>query len=257
MKYRLIDTIFEGTKGLLSLGIDEALLASVASKEVLPTIRLSRLTDCGVSVGYHQKIEDEVNVKLCNELGIPIARRLTTGGAVMQENEIVYSVIVPIGSYLAPPDVDLSYELICNGIIAGLSLLGINAGFKPLNDVVVNGRKISGSAQTRRSGVLLQQGTILVDVDVDKMFSVLKVNKEKLHGRSLDEVKGNMTWVRRELGFDVPYTFIDEALKTGFSRAWDAEFENDEMNDAEMKDAEDIIEMYFGNVDWNYRLEGD
>jgi len=254
MQFRFINNVKDGIPNLLSLGIDEAIFSSVSSENTLPTIRLSRVSKSGVSVGFHQNINDEVNVDVCKKLGIVVSRRLTAGGAVFHDQEIVYSITLPIGTPISPEDVKVSYETICNGLVDGLQLLGIDAKFKPFNDVIVHNKKISGSAQTRRSGFLLQQGTILMDVDVDKMFEILKVPKEKIKGKFIEEIKNSITSVRKELNRDISYIEVSEALKQGFIDCWKAELIEDILTDREIKFAELIVKETFGNDDWNYSI---
>src|ERR687895_127216 len=73
-----------------------------------------------------------------------------------------------------------------------INKLGFNAKFAPLNDIIVNGKKVSGNAQTRKKDTLLQHGTILLDVNVEKMFSVLKVPSEKIKDKMINDVKGRV-----------------------------------------------------------------
>ena len=79
------------------------------------------------------------------------------------------------------------------------------AEYAPLNDILVNGRKISGCAQTRRNKGILQHGTMLMAVDVEKMFSVLRVPDEKLRGKMIANVKERVTSIEKELGRAVSF----------------------------------------------------
>ncbi len=99
-----------------------------------------------------------------------------------------------------PDDIIKSYELICGGIVDALRVLGMpKAVFRPVNDIDVNGKKISGNAQTRRWGVVVQHGTVLVDTDIRTMFTVLKVSKEKISDKLIKSVEERVTtYVARE-----------------------------------------------------------
>ena len=144
------------------MAVDEAIAAGIAAGTSPPTIRFYTWKPCAVTIGYFQCLRDEVDREACSSKGIDVVRRRTGGGAVYHDEhgEITYSVIAP-ESYFSK-DIRASYREICGGIIGGLGRLGIAAEFRPINDVVVNGRKISGSAQTRRQGILTQHGTVLV-----------------------------------------------------------------------------------------------
>jgi lipoate---protein ligase len=107
---------------------------------------------------------------------------MTGGGAVLHDSELTYSFITR--EY--PQNILESYRMICDPIINCLVNLGFNeVKFAALNDVVVDGKKVSGNAQTRKEGILLQHGTILLDVDPEKMFTLLKVPKKRFVIRSL------------------------------------------------------------------------
>src|SRR5208337_106311 len=99
-----------------------------------------------------------------------------------------------------PKGIRESYKFICEWIVSGLGTIGINADFVPINDIAVDGRKISGNAQTRKEGVLLQHGTVLYDVDVRKMFSVLNVSAEKISDKMIKSAEERVTSVTRHVG---------------------------------------------------------
>ena len=107
-------------------------------------------------------------------------RRITGGGAVFHDNELTYSIVIPESHPQIPKNIIDSYKRICGAIMKGLDKLGIDSKYFPINDILTNNKKISGNAQTRKSKTVLQHGTILMDVDVEKMFSLLKVPDEKI-----------------------------------------------------------------------------
>lgn len=237
MKMRLLKT---GTNdAFMNMAIDEALMDSE-----LPTLRLYSWSPPAVSIGYFQKVEEEVDERTCRELGIDIVRRQTGGGAVYHDKEVTYSVV--LREY--PLNIMESYTLICGSVVAGLRSAGISAEFSPLNDIVVNGRKVSGSAQTRRKGVLLQHGTLLLDVDVDRMFTVLKVPNEKLKGKLISEVKARVA----PLG--IGFEDACKAVQKGFELKMGAELVPDTLSKAEVEKARRIAEEKYGNGEWLYRI---
>ena len=155
--WRIID--YTENDAFMNMAIDEAVSEAVGSGESLPTIRFYGWKPSAVSIGYFQSLDKEVDIASCERAGVDIVRRRTGGGAVYHDmvGEITYSVIAP--EALFPKDILASYREICGWIIDSLAILGIKAEFKPINDIVVGNKKISGNAQTRRGGVLLQHGT--------------------------------------------------------------------------------------------------
>ena len=151
MKWRIIP--LETHDAFSNMAIDEAIIDSVKREESPPTIRFYKWKPSAVSIGCFQGMNDEVNFKKCKELGIDCVRRKTGGGAVYHDadGEITYSIIGPQSHF--PTGIHESYKFICSWIIAGLDELGIEAEFAPINDIVVDGKKISGNAtdQKRRN----------------------------------------------------------------------------------------------------------
>lgn len=192
-----------------NMGLDEAVLESVSSGAERPTLRLYAWQPRAVSIGYFQGIRDEVNLERCSELGIDVVRRLTGGGAVYHADELTYSIVLPEAHPLARGSLLDSYRTLCSGVIAGMAELGVRAEFVALNDVCVGGKKVSGNAQTRRRGCVLQHGTVLLGIDPDTMFSVLMVPAEKSKGRLIADVKARVSSLADLLGRKISY---DEAL---------------------------------------------
>src|ERR687892_499104 len=128
------------------------------------------------------------------------------------------------------------------------SKIGVDASFIPLNDIVVNGKKVSGSAQTRRNGVLLQHGTILLGLDVDKMFSLLKVPSEKLKDKIIKDVKERVTSLA-----GTTFEEVASSLKTSFATKFDAKLLADTMSTNEISRARWLAERKYSSREWNFR----
>jgi lipoate-protein ligase A len=213
MIWRVID--YSENDAFMNMAIDESVSESVAAGGP-PTIRFYGWNPCAVSIGYFQSLVKEVDAAKCAEHGVDLVRRRTGGGAVYHDTygEITYSVIGKEG--LFPKDILASYRQICSFVVDSLSILGIVSEFKPINDIVVGGRKISGNAQTRRGGVLLQHGTILYSVDVDKMFTLLRVSDEKIRDKMIASAKERVTSISRERNVARDHAY--GAIFEGFTR---------------------------------------
>ena len=237
----------------MNMAIDEAILRRVSVDLAPNTLRLYRWKPSAVSIGYFQTLEREVDLDYCKERGIGVVRRMTGGGAVFHDHrgELTYSLIVRQGEGGIPEDISESYRVICGGLVAGLGRLGVKAEFRPINDVVVNGRKISGSAQTRRRGVILQHGTILLKVDVRTMFKALKVSGEKVSDKMIKSVEERVTSLSRELKREVSFGEAFEALRRGFEEALGVEFARAKLGDEELKLAAKLRDEKYKTRWWN------
>ena len=197
-----------------------------------------------ISIGYFQSMELEVEVDECQRRGIDVVRRLTGGGAVYHEAEVTYSFITNV----FPHDILQSYDLICDPVVKALRKLGFDARFAPLNDIVIgNDVKVSGNAQTRRKNVILQHGTILLEVDAEKMFRVLKVPSEKMKDKIIDDVK------KRVIGIQRPFEEIVCALKSSFSEAFNCRLVPDSLTQDEYSKVDLLINEKYSSDSWNYR----
>lgn len=230
-----------------NMAIDEAVSAMVSEGRSPPTMRFYRWSPGAVTIGCFQCINDEVDLDACRRLNIDFVRRRTGGGAVYHdpEGEITYSVIAP-ESYFTK-DIRESYREICFFIVKGLAMLGINAAFRPINDVIVDGRKISGSAQMRRQGVLTQHGTVLYGLNRKTMFSVLKPSKLKLSDKPVTSFEAGVTCVKELCGVSMEGLY--NALLQGFTDGREWKFGT--LTENELALAKDVAWKY-GSYEWNF-----
>jgi len=250
-EFRLLKT--GSADAAFNMGLDEAILESVAAGAQEPTLRLYGWKPAAVSIGYFQGLRDEVDTKACAARGVDVVRRITGGGAVFHQAELTYSVVIPEGHPLAPASILESYRLLCGGIVASLALLGVDSSFAPINDIVSGGKKVSGNAQTRKKRCLLQHGTILLDVDVELMFDLLKVPAEKAKGKLIADVKARVTSLSALLGRPVSYGEAEAALVAGFSESLELSFTPAEPTAEELGRARTIAGEKFADPSWTGR----
>jgi len=237
-----------------NMAVDEALACARGADRAPNTLRFYRWMPSAVTLGYFQSVEDEVNLEACTRYGIDINRRISGGGAVLNssDGEITYSIVTDEDDPRISRDVTESYRFLCHGIVEGMSLLGIEAEFKPINDIIVGGRKISGNAQIRRYDAVLHHGTILVDFDARQMFSVLKISEEKLSDKMIKQAEERVTTIRRELGRQVSFEEARQALHEGFKKALGVELVPGKLSDYE----EELVNKFRGKYashEWIYR----
>lgn len=247
------------------MAIDEALIENVASGASKPTLRLYGWKPAAVSIGYFQSLIEEIDVEACKRMDIDIVRRMTGGGAVFHDTEITYSIHIPEKTGLVPKGILESYRAVSEGVIQGLAMLGVAAQFIPLNDLVapynfpgadgthtIQLRKISGNAQTRKQGVIVQHGTILLSVDVEKMFSILKVPDEKMKGKLIADIKQRVAGLDQIVGRNVSFDEAEKAFIEGFKKAFPGEdFAADELSATELERAHFLAREKYGTAGWN------
>ena len=234
-----------------NMAIDYAILVANSRDSVPPTIRFYGWEPSAISIGYFQSLLDEINLDKCDELNVDYVRRITGGGAVFHENELTYSIVVSESHPSISKNILDSYGRICGGIIKGLNDLGIDAYYEPINDILSKGKKISGNAQTRKFKTLLQHGTILMDVDVNKMFSVLNVPDEKIKDKLISNVKDRVTSIKHILGREVSFNSIEDSMKLGFEEEFDVTLKDGELTMEELELSKKYEKQYFSVDSWN------
>ncbi len=246
MRWRIIG--LETHDAYFNMAADEAIGSMVHAGRADPTIRFYTWKPSAVSIGHFQSMIDEVDVDKCRALGVDYVRRKTGGGAVYHdsEGEITYSVIAP--EDLFPKNVIESYKVICGWIVDALSSLGIGADFAPINDIVVGGRKISGNAQSRHEGIVLQHGTVLYGFDPEKMFSLLKVSSEKISDKMIKDVRDRVTCVRDHSGASRGDLY--EALLESFVKG--KEHQMGALDPDELEDIGRLIKNTYKTDAWNF-----
>ncbi|TEU07369.1 lipoate--protein ligase family protein [Candidatus Bathyarchaeota archaeon] len=240
-----------------NMAVDEAVLSARISDRVPNTLRFYRWKPSAVSVGRFQDVFNEVYVENCRKHEVDIVRRITGGGAVYHDHvgEITYSVVVK-QSDLGFVDVASTYNMICKGLIEAAKMLGISADFNPGDpkkcpNVTINRRKISGSAQSRRKGVLLQHGTFLLDTNLEKMFTFLRVPWAKTCMEVIPVAEKRLTSVKEELGTRIPIEEAHQALVRGFQKTFKAQPVEGKLTSYEQKLAEKLRREKFATDRWN------
>ena len=246
MKWRVIP--LHTTNAATAMAIDEAVFELVGAGKSPPTIRFWRWQPSAVSIGYFQSIEDEVNLDACKQFAVDVVRRRTGGGAVYHDytGEITYSVIGP--EEVMGKGIHDTYKLVCGWLIGGLKNLGIEAQFVPINDIVTGGKKISGNAQTRKIGVVLQHGTVLYDLDVTKMFTLLKISQEKISDKMIKAVEERVTRISNFGNFSREEVY--NALLQGFVEGKEWDF--GELTSEEASLTKELAENKYKTKEWNF-----
>jgi len=217
-----------------NIALDEVLLELKGKGETPDTVRLLQFSPRAVLVGFHQSVQEEVRISYCNENNIHINRRITGGGAIFfDENQLGWEIICDKKFFnMNVPNLRL-FKILCNPVIKALDILGLEACFRPRNDIEINGRKISGTGGTESDNAFLFQGTMLVDFDVDTMLRSLKIPIEKLQAKEIDSVKERVTCLNWELGRTPSLEEIKGAITTGFEELLNIRLEPASLSDKE------------------------
>ncbi|SDI25058.1 lipoate-protein ligase A [Planococcus glaciei] len=259
-----------------NMAMDEALLDWHSEGLIPPVIRFYGWNPATLSIGYFQRVEKEIDMDQVSALGLGFVRRPTGGRGVLHEHELTYSVIVSEDYPEMPETVTEAYRVISGGLLQGFRNLGLDAYFsvpdtdekradlkKPKSavcfdapswyEMVVEGKKVAGSAQTRQKGVILQHGAILLDLDAEKLLSVFKFSSpesEEAMRRKIPEKAVAINSLRER-----PATIEEcvDAFKAGFEEALSIHLHPYILNEEQLAYIKSIEEKKYGSDVWNFR----
>lgn len=268
-EWRLLD--YGPADAYMNMAIDEALLLAQEEENLPPTLRFYTWRPAAVSLGYAQDAESAVNRKLCLQAGIDVVRRSTGGRAVYHESELTYALAVRAANPLFSANVKESYATISKGLLAGLKNLGLEAQFaSPRHiqrkqtdvrqknicflspswyEIMVEGRKLIGSAQRRLRGTILQQGSI-----------PLKNNDKFLEICNFPDAQTDLmrsVWAQKTAGLwdyiePLPLDKVKEALIRGFEETLPVKLIPGEFSALE-KSLTRELEIKYRSPQWNNR----
>ncbi|WP_226673117.1 biotin/lipoate A/B protein ligase family protein [Rossellomorea aquimaris] len=259
-----------------NMALDEALLDWHSQGKIPPTIRFYGWDPATLSVGYFQKVEKEINLDAVKEHGLGFVRRPTGGRGVLHEHELTYSVIVSEEHPEMPKTVTEAYRVISEGILKGFQGLGLEAYFavpktaeereglkNPRSSVcfdapswyelVVEGRKVAGSAQTRQKGVILQHGSILLDLDEDKLFSLFNYPSDRVKERMQRAFKNKAVAMNEISSETITMDMAKEAFKKGFEEGLNIHLELYELSEEESQYVVDLAKSRYESDEWNFK----
>ena len=226
--WRLI--IDKALPGARNMARDVAVLEAVAAGASPPTLRLYGWDPPCLTLGKHQGL-DAADLDFCRGNGVDVARRPTGGRALLHHLELTYAVVAPLGEPPLPSRLQETYRLICAGLVDACRELGVDAELTggevnlrlpdPAStvpcfetpaegEVVVNGRKLVGSAMRAHSGCILQHGAILLDWDGRLQAGALGLADDS-------ELRPHVTTLAAELGSAVIRSDIETAVAHGLA----------------------------------------
>ena len=248
--------------GAENMAIDEAILLTMAQTlNPQPVLRFYGWSPATLSLGYAQSYHKEVDEEACLAAGIDIIRRPTGGRAVLHQHELTYSVIAPEHDPHVSGTVTQSYLKISQALLTGLKAVGVPAemvacgGLNKASssacfdapswyELVVDGRKLVGSAQVRKEGMLLQHGSILLHFDPDLLFRLLKFPNEEIRQRLLTRFMAKACALDEVWTHPIEREALEQELCSAFCDIMGIELVRSQLTEQEMALREDVLLKY-------------
>lgn len=219
--WRLLDTGLR--PAAQNIALNRALLEARQENASPSTLRFLRFEPCAL-LGYHQSAEQELDLDYCREHGITIQRRITGGGALYFDTTQIGWELYLHKHELGTADMTTIARRICEAAARGISTLGVDAQFRPRNDIEVDGRKISGTGGAFDGDALMYQGTLLIEFDVEKMLRVLRIPAEKLSDKAIASARERVANLGDLLGQVPAMSQVQSALASAFAEEFGVEF---------------------------------
>ncbi|MCD4651475.1 MAG: lipoate--protein ligase family protein [Candidatus Cloacimonetes bacterium] len=257
-----------------NMAIDEAIMLELEKNPNHPVIRFYDWNPPTLSIGYNQEATKEADLDILSAKGYGFVRRPTGGRAVLHKHEVTYAVIATVQGILSG-SVTQSYAVISEALSNGLHNLGIPAELEKGSvssssqresanpcfsstsrfELAVKGKKIVGSAQVRKNGILLQHGSILLNENQREMAEILpdlNEEKRKLLARYMER---KTICVNQVSNRKITYEEVVAAITEGFRTVWESEIFNDlaEISVSEYNTALHLTESKYENDSWNLK----
>jgi len=266
-KWRLIENTTNNA--FYNMAVDEAIMLLHSQKKSPPTLRFYSWGPPALSLGYFQQAEKEIDYHKCKEEGIDLVRRLTGGRAILHDQELTYSIILREDYKLLSDSIEKSYQQISRGLVRGLQALGIPAELKAVErgkkapsghsaacfdapswyEVILDNKKLIGSAQRRKENTILQHGSLPIEINAEKIFSLFNYSSDQKRkkARRLFSAKSiSLT----KAGYDFSFQKLQQALALGLSQALDIEFEKGELTAEEKMLAQKLAAEKYNGKKW-------
>jgi lipoate---protein ligase len=248
--WRVIDT------GVLraaeNFALNQALLASHQAGDSPHTLRFLRFKPSAL-IGFHQHVEQELRLDYCLEQGIDVQRRVTGGGALYFDETVLGWELYLDRKTLGTAEMGLIAERICTAVADGISRLGVDARFRPRNDIEIDGRKVSGTGGAFDGDSILYQGTLLLDFDVERMLRVLRIPAEKLSDKAISSARERVVSLSELLGSTPALDVVERNIMDAVGDAFGVEFEPAEaINAAEQAAYEEAL-AEIDTPEWVYQ----
>ncbi|MGX4584438.1 lipoate--protein ligase family protein [Paenibacillus chitinolyticus] len=263
-----------------NMAIDEAILIAHSEGRVPPTVRFYGWGPAALSIGYFQKARKEIDLDKVAGQGLGFVRRPTGGRAVLHDAELTYSIIVSERYPGIPTSVTEAYRVLSEGLLLGFRKLGLAAEMVNLAteeekrkyeslgsaacfdspswyELVVEGRKVAGSAQVRQKNVVLQHGSILLELDVEQLFGLLLFSNDRIAERMKQSFVQKAVAINdllRSAGL-APVTLgdVETAFRAGVAEGMGIELENGALTPYELELAEELAREKYSSDEWNLK----
>ena len=181
----------------INLAIEEYILRKMDIEE--DSYLLFYINEPSIIIGKNQNTVEEIDTEFVENNGIKVVRRLSGGGAVYHDlGNLNYSFITKDDG-----ESFRNFKKFTEPVVKALQKIGVNAELIGRNDLLVDGRKISGNAQFATQGRMFSHGTLMFDTEIEKVVSALRVRKDKIESKGIKSIRSRVANIAEFLDDDM------------------------------------------------------
>ncbi|XKF67511.1 lipoate--protein ligase family protein [Virgibacillus necropolis] len=249
------------------MALDEVLLNWHSEGKIPPTLRFYGWSKPSLSVGHFQNAERAIDFPNVEKHSCEFVRRLTGGSAVLHDDELTYSIVVSENKDYIPKTIRSAYYMLSKGILKGYKNLGIPADYTiqeksstrtdvcfeqpAFYEMVVDGKKICGNAQTRKQGVLLQHGSIPMSMNKDMLFDLFRFPTEKIREKKRKAFSEKAITINEITKKRHTYDDLREAFRKGFQTELHMDLVPLELSDSQWEEVHELAKTKYTQEEWN------
>lgn len=236
--WRLVDTGVR--RAAENFAFNRAILEARKRDAIPSTLRFLQFGPSAL-LGFHQSAEQELDLDYCRANGVDIQRRITGGGALyMDETQFGWELYLK-RSDVGTADMSAIARRICEAAARAIATFGVDARYRPRNDIEVNGRKISGTGGAFDGDALLYQGTLLVEFDVERMLRCLRIPAEKLSDKAIADARERVVNLKELLGTAPALDDVKRRIADAFAAEFGVTFVRGEITPTEQQLFEEAL----------------
>ncbi|WP_249871424.1 lipoate--protein ligase family protein [Oceanobacillus saliphilus] len=266
-QWAFIDTGFNDAA--INMAFDECLINWHREGIIPPTLRFYGWSAPSLSVGYFQKVENKIDFDALHRHQCQFVRRLTGGSAVLHDDELTYSLVISESDPDIPLSVQEAYYVLSKGVLEGYKNLGIPAEYaivdkqsgkertpicfeKPaFYEMVADGKKLSGNAQTRKKGVLLQHGSLPISIDTEMLFDLFLFPSERAKERKRSAFSKKAITIDQLTSKKHNFEMLKGAFKNGFEKGLNIDLHPLELSESQWDEVKKLAEAKYELNAWN------
>ncbi|WP_026677122.1 lipoate--protein ligase [Fictibacillus gelatini] len=228
----------------INLAIEEYALKHL---DINQTYLLFYINEPSIIIGKNQNTVEEINAEYVKENNIHVVRRLSGGGAVYHDKGNLNF------SFITKDDGNSFHDFkkFTDPVVKALKKLGVNAELSGRNDILVDGKKISGNAQFSTKGRMFSHGTLMFDSEIDHVVSALNVKMDKIQSKGIKSIRSRVTNIREHLPKDISMEEFKQTLLQYLFEGF-VEIPQYVLTDDDWEKINEISENRYRNWEWNY-----